>query len=115
MEPTVTLRSQLRRKVGEPIPEGGSDEDTMFSDARIDELLQESNSLNQAIVSGWEDKLAQWASLVDVTDGAASRKLGQLIEAGNSQLKYYLGKVNQGPNDSLSRTRTRVGRIVRPL
>ena len=66
-----------------------------------------------AIIDGWEDKISEWASLVDVTDGAASRKLGDLIEHGQGVIKYYQGKLGKGPDTSLARSRTRVGKIIR--
>ena len=113
MTPTDALRNSLRRKLGEVIPEGGSDADTMFPAERIDELLVNNSSIEAAIIDGWEDKISEWASLVDVTDGAASRKLGDLIEHGQEVIKYYQGKLGKGPDTSLARSRTRVGKIIR--
>lgn len=113
MLPTPALREKLRRKTGESIPEGGSAGDTMFSDAAIDAMLTEAGTLNEAIVDAWETKLAEWAALVDVTDGAASRRLGQLTEAGTAQLKYYRGLVAAGDGLAPRLGRTRVGSIKR--
>lgn len=113
MTPTTALRDQLRRKIGEPVPEGGTAADTMFSDEDIDRLLEAASTIDEATIEGWEEKLAQWAGLVDVTDGAASRKLGALMENARKMVAYYRSKVASGPNTSLSRTRTRVGKIIR--
>jgi hypothetical protein len=111
MQPSPALRTKLRRKTGESIPEGGSAADTMFSDAALDEVLIEASDLNYAIVEVWEAKLAEWAGLVDVTDGAASRRLGSLMENGEARLKYYRGLIASGPAPRSNRTR--VGKIIR--
>ncbi|AVR56913.1 helix-turn-helix DNA-binding domain protein [Microbacterium phage Triscuit] len=108
MEPTSELRSELRLKLGEPAASEGS----LFSDDDLNILLVNSKNILRATVQGWESKVAHFSSLVDVTDGAASRKLGTLYENALAMLRYYQGKANQGV-ESTSRSRTRVGRIIR--
>jgi hypothetical protein len=108
MEPTETLRGELRLKLGEPSETEGS----LFSDADLNIMLTNSKNILRATVAGWESKLAHFSGLVDVTDGAASRKLSQAYENALAMLKYYKGKADSGP-DSSSRVRTRVGRIIR--
>jgi hypothetical protein len=108
MEPTNELRSELRLKLGEPPASDGS----LFSDDDLNIMLKNSPNILRATVAGWESKVAHFSSLVDVTDGAASRKLGSLYENALAMLKYYQGKANQGP-ESVSRVRTRIGRIIR--
>lgn len=58
MAPTDELRITLRAYLGESIPEGGSDADTRFSDAAIDRLLEESDSIEAAACQGWQEKAA---------------------------------------------------------
>ncbi len=114
MNPTQALRDKLRRKTGESIPEGGLDSDTMVTDEVLNSILRESATLNHAIVEIWEIKLAEWAALVDVTDGAASRRMGQLREAGENQIKYYRGLIASGGDEAGMRMgRARVGSIRR--
>lgn len=114
MEPTSALREKLRRKTGESIPEGGSDSDTMVTDEVLNLIIRESPTINHAIVEIWENKLAEWAALVDVTDGAASRRMGQLREAGENQIKYYRGLIAAGGDTvGMRMGRTRVGSIRR--
>lgn len=56
MEPTPTLRTRLRKLLNETIPNGGTEADTQFTDAELDELLQESDSINSAAAAGWMEK-----------------------------------------------------------
>lgn len=108
MEPTSNLRTELRLKLGEPSETDGS----IFTDAELDIMLTNSTNVLWATVRGWESKVANFAALVDVTDGAASRKMSQTYENALAMLKYYQGKATQGVESS-SRSRTRVGRIIR--
>jgi hypothetical protein len=98
----------LRLKTGEVIPEGGSAADTMFSDEQFTTWIDTSGSTAAAALQVWEAKLAAWAGLVDVTDGAAQRALSDLMDHGTKMIGYYEDLV-AGPN----RNRTRVGKIVR--
>ena len=115
MIPTDPLRDQLRRKLGETIPEGGSAGDTMFSEKQIDGMLESAATLDHAILDGWEDKVAHWAGLVNTSDGAASRAFSDLLKNGEGRLAYYRSRISKGPDTSLTRTRARVGKIIRPL
>lgn len=56
MQPTEALREQLRGLLDEQIPEGGSDADTLFTDAEIDALLRAYQDLNLAAAQGWSQK-----------------------------------------------------------
>ena len=107
MSPTEELRTELRLKLGEPVAA-----DSLFSDDDLNIMLTNSKNILRATIQGWESKVAHFSSLVDVTDGAASRKLGSLYENALAMLRYYQGKAGQGP-ESTSRTRTRVGKIIR--
>lgn len=102
----------FRQKTGEVFPAGGSEADTMFTDAQITVWLTAASDMNHAVVEGWEAKIAAWASLVDVTDGAASRKLGDLMENAELMLRYYRGRITSGPGEGRI-GRTRIGKIVR--
>jgi len=113
MDYTPELATSVRQKLGETIPAGGTASDTMFTDAEIQGWIEQGATINHAVVEGWEAKLAHFSNLVDVTDGAASRKLGDLAEQAEARLKYYRGRIAAGPDDGLTRSRTRIGRIVR--
>ncbi|SFU40330.1 hypothetical protein [Alicyclobacillus macrosporangiidus] len=59
MTPTDELRNKLRRMVDEVIPAGGSDTDTRFTDAEIDELLTDASTIEDAAAEGWFRKAAR--------------------------------------------------------
>lgn len=105
---TQTQIDDLRVKLGEIIPSGGTESDTMFTNAQISSWIDSTSNIATAAVEGWEAKLAQWASLVTVIDGAAARELSDLMDHGELMLKYYTRKA-LGP----ARTRSRVGKIIR--
>lgn len=113
MKSTPALITEVRLRIGESLPEGGGAADTLFSDAQVAAWITEAESINHAIISGWEAKLAQWSNLVDVNDGASSRKLGDLMLHGEKMIAYYQRKLSQGPGDGTARSRSRVGRIIR--
>lgn len=56
MEPTELLRIRLRKMLNERIPELGTEADTNFLDAELNQLLVESASLNVAAAAGWREK-----------------------------------------------------------
>lgn len=100
----------LRDYLGETIPEGGTDDDTMFTDAEITDILAMApGNVERAAYEGWRIKAARTANFVDVTEGNASRKMSQLGAQATQMLKVF-GASREGPTEG----RTRVGRIVRP-
>ena len=113
MDVTEENTALLRMYLGETVPDGGSEDDSMFSTVQLEVMLQSARTINHAIIAGWEIKLAHWSNLVDVTDGAASRKLGDLMAHAENMIDYYRKKTGAGPDDSLARSRTRVGKIIR--
>lgn len=110
MAATQDDATSLRAMLGEQIPPGGSAADTMFTDDQITAWLQGAKSLDEAALFGWRAKLATFAGMVNVTDGAASRELGMLFENAQRMVDMYsdiiTGKASR-PG------RTRVGKIVR--
>jgi len=59
MTPTPELREKLRRLTDEVIPPGGSDTDTRFTDAELDEILEAAESVEEAAAEVWELKAAR--------------------------------------------------------
>ena len=98
---------RLRIKLGEMIPEGGTADDTLFSDAVLVTIVDSTSSFDEAVLEGWEAKKAQLANLVDVTDGAASRAMSDLFQNANEMVDIYYRRVNGRSG------RARVGKIVR--
>lgn len=70
-----TPSEELRARLGERIPEGGTEEDTMFSNAEILDLLSYGDRAEE---EGWRRKAAEFASLVDTAEGTARRAMSDL-------------------------------------
>jgi hypothetical protein len=106
----TTRVEEFRQLVGEPIPEGGSEGDTLFTDAYIEEiLLGAGGNMNRAAYRGWQVKAAHYAGLVNVIDGNAAREFGQLLKNAQDMMKVY----QKSTGSHLTDGRARVGRIVR--
>lgn len=105
----LTDVNRLRELLGEPIPEDGTESDTLFTDERLEDLLTVANDdLDRAAFEGWRIKAAHFANLVNVTDGNAVRQMSDLLDHADKMVKYYL-RSSSGPTEG----RTRIGRIVR--
>ena len=100
---------KLRQLLGEVIPPGGTEADTLFTDEEIQDLLEENLDPERAAYEGWKIKAAKLANLVDTTEGNAQKKFSQLLSNAETMLKTYL-RSSGGPTEG----RTRVGRSVRP-
>lgn len=101
--------AQLRQLLGESLEPGGKEEDSLFSDLEIQGFLDGAGGdPERAAYDGWRAKAAALANLVDVTDGAASRALGSLLDNAQTMVKLY-ARSSSGSTEG----RTRVGRIRR--
>lgn len=112
----MTTAEKLRSLLGETIPDGGSDADTLFTDAEIDQFLADAPvtpegdvNVERAAYEGWRVKAARLSSLVDTTEGNAQRKFSQLLDNAMEMVKHY-SRSSGGPTEG----RTRIGRISRP-
>lgn len=110
MESSTESIKLLREKLGESISEGGDETETFFSDTQLTDILARSATMDHAILDGWETKVAQWANLVNVVDGASSRAFSDLMENGEKMIARYRARVDQASN---LQTRTRIGNIKR--
>ena len=98
---------ELRGLIGETIPEDGDASDTMVTEAQLRKWYDRSASIELAAVAGWEYKLAHWAGLVNVVDGASARNLSDLSANARTMISYFTKKA------SPTAGRSRVGKIVR--
>ena len=76
---TPELRTKLRKLLDEQIPAGGSDADTRFSDADIDELLSEAANIYGAAAAGWTLKASMF-----------QREAGQIQSYSVGQERYEM-------------------------
>lgn len=97
----------LRLKIGESIPAGGTEADTLFTDAQLENWLDTNSTIESAALEAWQAKQAALANLVNVTDGAAARQLSDAFDHAARMVAYYDKLVNGRGG------RTRVGKIVR--
>jgi hypothetical protein len=99
----------VRETLGESIPVGGTEVDTMFTDNQVTAWVNGSSSLDAASLRGWKAKAANLSNLVNVTDGAASRELSDAFDHALEMIKLYTKTATGGATVG----RTRVGKIVR--
>lgn len=85
------------------------EDDPVLSDEQIKDLLQQSDGdVERAAYDGWRMKAAYYADLVDITEGNASRKMGDLHKHALDMMSAY-SRTRGGPTEG----RTRIGRIRR--
>jgi hypothetical protein len=101
--------TSLRAMVGEPLATDVLEEDTLFTDLRLGQMIDGAGgSLERAAYEAWREKAGLLASLVNVTEGAASREMSELHSKALEMIKLY-ARSSTGPTEG----RTRIGRIVR--
>ncbi len=100
--------TELRLYLGEPIPEGGTAADTMFTDSQVGKWFDEAPNMDAAAYRGWKAKKAHFANLVNVTDGAASREMSDLLKNADNMIVMY-----RRTSVGVTAGRSRVGKIVR--
>lgn len=110
MQPSDRLRAYL----GERIPQGGSDDDTLFAADEIEDLINNfqyplvgNEGLYLAAAEGWERKASYYANMADHEQGGAKDALSQLKQNATSQADRYRSL-------AYDRRTPRVGKIVRP-
>lgn len=86
----ITDEDRLRSMLGEEIPSGGTEEDTLFTSEKVVDLLTAAGGdLNQASVAGWRLKAAHFANLVNVTEGNSSRAMSDLHTNALAMAAHY--------------------------
>lgn len=86
---------RLRLLLGEPIPEGGDEQDTFFTNAQVEALLTDNgDSMNLAAVEGWTMKMARYARLIDMDEAGAARKLSQKYRQAREMTNFFIKTVN---------------------
>lgn len=102
-----TPLERLRRLIDDTIPTDG--EDPMFEDPELQDFLDESGGdPERAAADVWRVKAAKYASLVDVTEGNASRAMSDLQAQALNMVKLFQ-RSTSGPTEG----RTTIGRIRR--
>jgi len=102
----ITDHERLRTLLGESIPSGGSEADTLFTNAQIDDLLARYGTPTDSLAEGWAIKAAALSDLVDTTEGSSVRKMSQAHANALKQVEIFTDAGSVGG-------RTHIGRIVR--
>jgi len=101
----MTDVDRLRGYLGERIPEGGTESDTMFTDSQLLEILNNNNGdIPLATLDGWKYKAAEYAQMVDSAEGTAKRSLSDLHAHALEMVKYYGGGDAATPPSTTSTT-----------
>lgn len=81
---------RVRLFVGEPIPADGSEADTMFTNAQIQDFLDAgTGSISRAALAGWKAKAAEYSNLVNVSEGNSQRQMSDLYKAALEMVEFY--------------------------
>lgn len=109
MAATTEQILDVRENLGEVIPEGETEAASLFTDAQITAWIDLGKGQAYATLTGWRKKMAHYANLVNVTDGAASRTFSDLFDHAVTMVKQWEGIVV----NPATKGRTRVGKIIR--
>ena len=104
MTPTDDLRLTLRMNLDETIPPGGTDADTLFTDAEIDNLLMQSQTIEEASWRGWVIKgirmaMATAGGLVSAQMGSEQFKWSDpsdLLDFCKQMAQYWYDQIPAG-------------------
>jgi hypothetical protein len=97
----------LRLYIDDIVPTDGTDPE--FSDAELQSVLDTAmGNPERAAVEAWRWRAAKASSLVDVTEGNASRAMSDMQEHALNMVKHFEAS-RQGPTEG----RTRIGSIRR--
>lgn len=99
----ATPLERVREELGEVIPVGGTEADTMFTDLQIQAWIDEEETLNEAIARGWRAKAAQYADLVDTAEGTSKRAMSDLHTNALRMAASFSGSIG----GAVARTRSR--------
>jgi hypothetical protein len=86
----LSPNERLRRMVGERIPPGGDETNTLFLEEEITDLIAAANDdLNVAALAGWYAKMAEFAKLVDAAESGTEKKLSQMFKNAEMMVKHF--------------------------
>lgn len=85
----ITDSDRLRMLLGEVIPSGGTETDTLFTDEQILDLLARHGTPGNCCAEGWSTKAALLASMIDIADGDSKESMSQLHTNAIRMAKYH--------------------------
>jgi hypothetical protein len=105
----MTTIAEVRELLNEVIPEGGTEADTLFTDAQVQGWIDGTSDTDSAVVVGWRVKAGIYADLVDTAEGTSKRAMSDLHDHALAQIASYTG----GATVVAGGGRTRQHKIVR--
>lgn len=110
----LTDAEQLRQLLGETVPAGGSDVDTMFTDEQISDFLTlAEDDVTLAAYHGWLAKAGEYANLVDTQEGSSRRSMSDLHKNAEARVKQFAGLAGVVIDVTVTNRRTVIRKIVR--
>lgn len=102
----LTDAERLRQMLGESVPDGATDKDTLFSDEEIDDFLERGTSLDHSAYLGWVAKAADFANMANTQEGQTRLDLGGLSAHANERIKHFEAAAGLGSSDRSVKIRT---------
>lgn len=107
----ITDSDRVRSMLGEEVPVGGNEGDTLFTEEKLADLIVAADGdLEAAASAGWRLKAAHYADLVDVSEGNSTRAMSDLHKNALAMAKYYAGEIASG---ALGSRNVVIGEIAR--
>lgn len=83
------LLDQVRIKIADRIPRGGSDVDCRYSDDEIIETYTDEGTVNRTILAMLRSTAAEYAELIDIDESGSIRKMSQKFKAVAELISRY--------------------------
>lgn len=93
----MTTIAEVRELIGETIPSGGVEADTLFTDLQVQAWIDATTTTDSAVVLGWRAKAAKFADLVDTSEGTSKRAMSDLLDHALKMVALYDGTTGGTP------------------
>lgn len=106
----MTTIAEVRALLNESIPSGGTEADTLFTDAQVQGWIDATSDTDAAVAVGWATKAGMYADLVDTQEGTSKRAMSDLSDHALAMAKFYGAGGSDGTGSS---GRTRQHKLTR--
>lgn len=104
----MTTIADVRELIGETIPAGGTEADTLFTDVQVQAWIDATTTTDAAVVVGWKAKAGKYADLVDTAEGTSKRAMSDLHKNALAMAEAYTSS-----GDLSTTRRTRFHKLTR--
>lgn len=82
---------ELRSHIGEALPDDGEEEDTLFMNTELDEIIgRGGDDFNTTLAYAWASKAGRLAHLVDLNEDGSDRKLSQSFKNAKAMMDAFM-------------------------